>query len=360
MKTTARLLVPAIAAAFGIGVNVPSLRAADAPPAKPAEAPAKVAAGEKPAEPDKPMTPDKAAPPEKLAMPDKPAAPARPVPLKPAERMAVQTAANALLLEYGKAMKEKKGELPREKSDYFPEAKPAGVTPETVLDGLAKRHSSDPRADAYVKWQLLSGISGQFPPELKSKALAAYQAAPRPPAHPGLGKMNLDRALNRVGIMKKEAEGDINKEYSTGVSQYLSNIDVILEYRDELYARLPVDFDTYVAGLNDVYERVTAGAPANEAWGKISAALRGWAITAKDPKQVMRVAGVITKLRETNKDDRNRPYAKVTWTDQGLKWSAESPIRDDKSLEETAAWLAEQAKNPGGGLGFKDPTEKKK
>jgi len=284
----------------------------------------------------------------------------RPAPLKPGEKNPVNVAAAALLLEYNKAMKEKNGEGLRDKCDYFGKEKPAGVSAETILPALERRLAPDVRADSYVKWQLLSGIEGKFPPEMKAKSLAAYRAAAQPHQHPGLAKGNLDRILNRVGIMKKEAEPDINKEYGDAIAQYRYAIEPILEYRDELYAKLNPDFDVYLAGLADLYDRVIAGAPANEFWTNMSTSMRSWAITAKDPRQVKQVASVIQKIRETNADQRHRPYGKVGWTDKGLVWQTEASIRDDKSLEDTATWLAEQGNNPGGGLGFKDALEEKK
>ncbi len=290
------------------------------------------------------------------------------LPARPGDKNSgpVIAAGNALLLEYNKIMKDKKGEGLREKSDYFLKDKPEGVTPEAVLIGLERRFSPDGRAEAYIKWQLLSGVEGKFPPELKARAIKAYRAAPQPLRHPGLAHSDLDRTLNRVGIMKKDAEADINKEYGDVIKSYRLSGDPILDYRDELYSRLSPDFDTFSAALGDAYERVTAGAPANEFWSNIATAMRGWSLSAGDPRQVRMAASAVEKIRETNKDERYRPYGKVAWNEStsfmGLKWVTEASIRDDKSLEDTVTWLNEHANSPagGGGLGFKDQIEDKK
>lgn len=258
----------------------------------------------------------------------------------------------------------KKGEGLREHCDYFAKNKPADVTPEVLLAALEKPVNSDMRIDCYVKWQLLSAIPGKLSPELKPRALKLYRAAPKPMDHPGLNRTNLDRTLSRVGIMKKEAEPEINKEFSDVITKYRFQIEPILSYRDELYARLPTDFETFVAGLQDIYDRVTHGAPANGFWTTVSSEMRSWALTTKDTAQVRQLAGAVEKLQSVVTDDRNKPYSRVGWQDStsymGLKWYPEQTISDTKSMEELAAYLKEQAANPGGGLGFKLDEGKKK
>lgn len=268
-----------------------------------------------------------------------------------------------LVKEYQAAMK--KGEGLREKCDYFAKAKPEGVTPEIILAALEKPQNSDPRADAYVKWQFLSAIDGKFTAEQKARALKIYRAAAKPASHPGLRHADLERTLNRVGIMRKEAEPDINKEFAQAITQYRMQIEPILCYRDELYARLPTDFDAYVAALQDMYDRVVQGAPATEFWNDVSSSIRSWAINTKDTNQLRQLAGAIEKLQGVVKEERNKPYTRVGWQDStnytGLKWYPEQTISNDKSMEETVTWLREQATNPGGGLGFKlDDKEPKK
>ena len=53
----------------------------------------------------------------------------------------------ALLSEYQAAMKDKKEESLRAKSDYFNKQKTAGITGEVILNEIEKSISTDPRAD---------------------------------------------------------------------------------------------------------------------------------------------------------------------------------------------------------------------
>ena len=281
----------------------------------------------------------------------------------------VAEAAKALLKEYQTVMKDKKGVGLREKSDYFGEKKPEGVTAETVLAVLEKpiQGATEPRAEAYVKWQLLSGVAGKFPQELNQRAIKAYTNAPKPRPSPGLDRMTLDRKLNRdVGLMNKDAEGEVNKAYQQMIEGWRNEIEPILSYRDEFYNKLPATYDTFVAGLMDIYDRVTRGAPANEFWTTVGSGIRSWALTANDTRQLGNLADAVGKLQQTVKDDRNKPYAHVRWEQNdkfmGLKWHSEQTIRELRSVEDVGVLLEERAQNPrGGGLGFKnDDKEVKK
>lgn len=272
----------------------------------------------------------------------------------------VQLAAAALLKEYQTVMKEKKGEGLREKCDYFTTNKVEGLTPEMILAALEKPISSDPRADAYVKWQLLSGVA-KFPDSLKARVIRVYRAAPVPKSHPGLDHGGFERALSRnIGIMSKDKENPVNQEMAATIKKYRDDIEPILSYRDELYARLPVAYDTLVAGLSDVYARAAAGAPANEFFATVAAASRSWSLTSNEAANMRQLAGAIEKLRAFVKDDRNKPYYRVIWAKEdnytGLKWLSEATIQNDKAMGEASTWLMEHAQNPGGGgLKFKDP-----
>jgi hypothetical protein len=307
-------------------------------------------------------------------------------PAKPAVSP-LQPAITALLKEYQTAMtaaasatpkpadkdKEKAKPKPgavdtgglRDKCDYFARGKPEGLTPEAIVAALEKPVSADARAEAYVKWQLLSGLDGKFPEELRARAINVYRRAPVPVNHPGLDHAGLQRLLQRVGITKADAEPDINSEFGDVITRYRVQIEPILEYRDELYARMPPGFETLAAGLEDIYARVSHGAPANEFWTTVSAGVRSWALTSSDSAKMRQLAGAVDKLRSFVKEERNRPCYRVMWVKEdkytGLKWVAEQTIQNDKSMEDVVDWLDEHAKNPGGGgLNFKGSEDSSK
>jgi hypothetical protein len=287
----------------------------------------------------------------------------------PAGKAASPTAAavTALLREYQTVMKEKKGEGLREKSDYFTaENRPENLTPEAVLAALEKPTNLDARADAYVKWQLLSALDGKFPEALKARAIRAYRNAPPPAEHPYRNHGPLDRRL-AVLRNKPEAEVGINNDVSGAIEQYRLYVDPILDYRDEFYNRLPTGYDTLVAGVQDTFDRVSRGAPASEFWKKVGGQIRAWALTSSDPGLMRQMGGAIVKLNAYVKDERNKPYYRVIYQKDehyiGLKWQSQSTIdQEARYVGELGEWLLERAKNPGGaggGLQFKDDDMKK-
>lgn len=188
-----------------------------------------------------------------LPKPDKNAA----TPLTPAI-----TALTTEYAEQQKAKQKKDGEEKlRDKSDYFGKDKPAGVTPEIVIATLEKPVSPDARADAYIKWQLLSAIEGKFPDNLQARALKLYRAAPKPTPNPGLNKQSLDRVLYKARINSQASAEDVNKEFFMVLQGYRQTIEPVLSYRDDLYGRLTPNLEVYQSALADIYDRITQGAP---------------------------------------------------------------------------------------------------
>jgi hypothetical protein len=303
-----------------------------------------------------------------------PAPAAKPTPAKPGPSP-VAPAIAALQKEYQKSLKEKEGGGLREKCDFFASEKPEGVTPEVILAALEKPltgpGAGDARAEAYVKWQLLSGVDGKFPDALKARAIKAYRSAPLPKDHPGINHAALDRALYKIGISNADAEVGVNKDLTTAIEQYRLYVDPILEYRDEFYRRLPAGFETLVAGVQDTYDRASHGAPASEFWKTVGGQIRSWALTSGDANQIRQMGGAILKLNEYVKDGKNKPYYRVMWVNEGkytgLKWQSQSTIdQEGRYVGELGEWLEERAKNPsggdGGGVGglqFKDDDMKK-
>lgn len=296
------------------------------------------------------------------------AAPTKPGASTPAGKPGPSPAApaiTALVKEYQTSLKEKNGEGLREKCDYFSTGeKPEGLTPEVILAALEKPipGAADPRAEAYVKRQLLSGLDGKFSDALLPRAIKAYRAAPVPRDHPARNHRVLDQKLYRMGVFKADLEVGINKELTDAITQYRLYVDPILDYRDEFYRRLPGGYDTLVAGVQDTFDRVSHGAPTTEFWKTVGGQIRAWALTASDPNKLREMAGAIVKLNEYVKDEQNKPYYRVIFSTDakngGLKWQPQSTIdQEGRYVGELGEWLAERAKNPsesGGGLQFKE------
>ena len=243
----------------------------------------------------------------------------------------------------------------REKSDYFPDPAPAEITPEAILAALEKQLSSDPRVDAYVKWELLSGVPGHFADELAPRATNAYRRAPEPMSHPGLERNKLTSLLYRVGTMKKDRLDEVNRGYAEGLEKLTADNTPILRYRKAMLGRLPANVDTVLAGLDDISLQVRRGIDANPQWDGLAGTIQSWSLSA-DGRQMDAVMQSLGRLLTMTKDEHNKPYVKVNWSDDvknaGMHWQDQQPLADAKvqtlidSLREAAKLL--------GSAGFKD------
>ena len=88
----------------------------------------------------------------------------------------------------------------RSASDYFEKSPNAEMTAEVVAAMLTRRQGSSDSMDAYIKWQLLSGLPTPISEQLLGDAVAAYRNAPALESRPGMTpdqRKVLDRALNK-------------------------------------------------------------------------------------------------------------------------------------------------------------------
>ena len=270
----------------------------------------------------------------------------------------VSAAATALVKEAQANAKDPNAKL-RDKSDYFGETPPPEVTPEAILAALERPQNGDPRIDAYVKWELLSGVVGPFPVELAPRALAVYRRAPEPFNHPGLDKNRLTSALFQVGAMKKEKMDDVNKGFAESIEKnHAANLP-ILKYRKELYSRLPVGGDSLMAGLEDVFARVRQGIQAGDQFEAISGSIQSWSLSSESRQREV-VIQALGKLLITVRDARTKPFVKVTWNDDpkalGMHWQDEG-LLDEGKIQGLIDSLREAGKMLGN-AGFKEPPKK--
>lgn len=269
-------------------------------------------------------------------------------PTKPPASPAAPAVA-ALLAEYQAAMKDKKEDSLRSKSDYFQKEKNSAITPELILAELEKQISTDGRADSYVKWQLLSGIDGHFSDALTPRALRAYRNAPPPADHPGINHDALQKALNRMGANKQDLEVPLNKELNDHIDQYKITIKPYLAYRNEFYAKLIPSYEMFEAAFFDMYTRVSHGADAYDMWKDMDKSIRAWALKSNEAQHMSSLSADLAKLYKLVNDDKNKPYYRVMWMKdrygEGLKWQAEGTVGNTKSMGEISDWLGEHAKS---------------
>ncbi len=279
----------------------------------------------------------------------------KPAPVDPATAAAraklISGAIQALSKEYQAYLKDPKTGKLRDKPTYFKDNASPEATPDAIIRGLEQTISGGRSLEAYVKWQLLSGIPDKFPDDLVKRAVAVYKRAPAPFEHPGLARRELTSATSRV---KKDELAGANKDFAAAVENISERNHPILEYRDELYARIPKTSEALVAGMSDVADRAGSGLNANKFFDNVSAGLRSWAITEGKASTVRGMADMVANLKTAVNRDENKPYTKLEDVKGVIKWKADATI-DVKKLDELLKFLDQTASSPtGGGLKFKD------
>ncbi len=242
------------------------------------------------------------------------ARPAKPV-AKPAESPAVAAAVAAISLTYDEWAK-KPDELPSE-GTYFGEHADAALTQDDVIAALGKRWAGDAVKDAYIKWQVLSAVSGMFDGKNAVEALRLYHKPPAIPMRVGsrTGEaQKFQQALQRFDRNDRERVlSETNSGLEQAIAQWRAQADPILRYRSALYARIPTGYETFMAGLADALGRAQAGVDPKSHFDAVANSIRSWAAGGANAGQVSQIVRVLTALQR-------EPGAEVL---TGLKWNGD-------------------------------------
>ena len=214
-------------------------------------------------------------------------------------RAAVESAVAALQQEV--AAMQSPDDL-RAESDYFKtgdgEADAGDVTPEIVVEALNSRLHQAPAVDAYLKYQLLSGVPDKFPDELARPAVQAYQNAPAPIPQPGMDPQERQQMQRLIQGLDQAGAKRADTEFQTYAEQQTQGNEQIVAYRDALYAKLPVSGPMLAAGLQDIYERSNAGIRSNNLVRLVISDAKAWAVGGAPRGDVAEVARQMMQLEE--------------------------------------------------------------
>jgi hypothetical protein len=209
---------------------------------------------------------------------------------------AVQAAVQSLSKELAAHEKDPKTPL-REKSNYFTENPSTDVTPEVVLQALVSKVRPDPTGDSYIKWQLLSAVSGKFDAKLAPTAADALMKADKPLPRPGItyqDRRQLDPMLRDVKTNDDAAA--INKKLDDLVTAWEEKNKPVLAYRDELYAKLPAGPATLLARLQDAAQRGEAGIDSNIMMKGVVDDIAQWSSHDAAPRDCMAMADKVQSI----------------------------------------------------------------
>jgi hypothetical protein len=278
---------------------------------------------------------------------------------------AVSAAVHDLLREYSAASSGSKSAKLRASSDYFTEHHSGEVTPKAIVAALGQSISDDPRAAAYVKWQLLSGLHGVEDAQVP-RLLEIYRNAPAPVAQPGetqeeRSKFELARRNSR-----KEDVPKLNEQLAEAQQERERENAPVLAFRDELFARLPEqNYDCLRAGFEDAYTRMKAGADAQGCLEPLIRRTRDWMISSSATQpQLAEMSRLVTTL---SKENSPHFYSEADWDERTYKvvWRKKAyDLNKYGQMDKLARDLAEVARNGPSGvsgrLKYKDDSDNKK
>ncbi|MEO6435493.1 MAG: hypothetical protein ABIP55_06995 [Tepidisphaeraceae bacterium] len=271
---------------------------------------------------------------------------ARPAP--DAARLVVRAAVAALTREYEQYLRDPRSAPVRANATYFRDQPPATeLSADAIAQALLAGGQSDPRVGAYVKWQLLSGLSDSIDEATAKQLVAAYRTAPRPMPRPGISGEDQQRLDGIVRGAKMEDEPNFIEAIDRAVNDVRRDNTPILAYRDELYRRLPKAPETFAAAMDDLVQRLATEAEGKELVKTLVKDAREWSATVTATPQTLAIlAKAARRLADTKGP---QYYTTPYWNDRsgGFAWrKTRANIDSARSLKDLAVYLEEQSQKP--------------
>ncbi len=265
---------------------------------------------------------------------------------------AVQAAIAELTKEIEQAVRSG-GDEPRTQSDYFKDHPTPDLLPQSILTALRRPIGPDPRAAAYVKWQLLSGLPDELDAKAAADLLQIYRTAPPPFPRPGLDKQERDELDRLARNGKQDEEEGLAERFNQRVETAEKNNRFILQYRSALLAKLPPSYESIGAGFEDSIVRMNAGVDAAEHTREVCKSVPLWAAAAP-PDQLRAMSRAVAQLRKKKGPEY---YDRIAWSARSrkLEWKKdEASLSSCKQLGEVEETLEDKIKNPSEPLKLKE------
>jgi hypothetical protein len=207
-------------------------------------------------------------------------------------------AIQALTKEFEEARKINSS-LPRSKSDYFNTVDKPPL--EQVLKALSQKTAKNAEADAYVRFQLLSALPGKLEGELGVQAARLLAVAPELLPMPS-STMNERRELDKIAQQTKEANlTDVMAQWQSHVQQFEDRNQTNLDYRNQLFTRLPASRVKVDAALEDLRQRIAAGVPVADYFRTIAQDIRAYAQQSGNPSEMRQIGQSVRMLADQAK-----------------------------------------------------------
>jgi hypothetical protein len=301
------------------------------------------------------------------------AKPAAATPTKPAaisaearknSAKAISTCIATCTKEYQAYAKDPANVKLRDKANYFVENKEPALTDELLLTALSNTIVGDAPADAYIKWQLTSGMSEKVDEKLIKPLYMVYSNAPVPLHRPGMTmaeKQELDALIKGVKNASQEQIVAFSDKIRPAVDAWEARNMTVLAYRDALRSRMvPNSVEEFAAYLEDMHSRVMNGIDVEPLMKNWIAAVKTWANNSPPQQQTQYLAGALLKIIDEMGGKSKKPSAAVDRKDTVLA-SALSPDRGEvvgDNVEASVILAAKGGYTPPGGYGNmgKSPT----
>jgi hypothetical protein len=237
--------------------------------------------------------------------------------------------------------------LPRSKSDYFSAVSPK-PTADQVWRALESRQSANTRADAYIKWQLLSGFSPDMSDEKTVRRVAAlYDRAPAPQRNPLLEPRTRSEIEALGGRLRPGSEDQANDRIRELTDRDYELNRPIFSYRDALLGMLPNVAGRHILVFEEVALRCRLGWASDAMRDRGLTDIRVWSASAS-AAEVQQVAESLMRLRRVESDEMPR---QLRPDGAGLRWDRQRARVEswDNKVQAMINELNGRSRSPGSG-----------
>jgi hypothetical protein len=275
----------------------------------------------------------------------------------PTTRQAQRTlneAVKQLTQEILKAKGNSDDETLRPQSNFF-SASDAGEIPiDVLLDALSNPPARDPRVQSYVSWQLLSAAPDGFDEASAGRAVRIYRQAPVLSARPGISAEDQKELDALLGDATRDDVYELTQQLERLVEKNERANRYMIAYRDEFIRKLPKNYDSIAARLEDLYERYHAGLERKMMQDALVVDIESFARDSRATnRQLESLAETIGRMIA---EEGPQYYAEAEIHDGKVRWRKQrDSLRRSKKFKDLVAILKEAASQPrDGGLKFTD------
>ncbi len=245
-------------------------------------------------------------------------------------------------------------------SDYF-KSVPDDVTVDQLIGAIERSQAPEPFVDAYIRWQLMSGLPAELDAKQLRRLYNAYQNTPRLQNRFGVDPRDRQwfDSMIRGG---KETDEETAKAKLNELRRPTSAPNgAIIHLRSALIARFPRNYDSILLSLNEAQMRLDHGINVTEFLKNVADTIHLWIVMDNPPPAQME--SLVAMLNKT-KDYKGATVIKsVKWDekDNALKTEIGAETFGDKTFDESIKELKEAVQNPGANeLKFKDDDKSSK